>query len=100
MAKGAIAKEEITQKILSAFPSAFKYDKEIRIPVMENGEMVQIKCALTCAKVNVEVGADTAEPGDFPTPITAAVTPTSTEPIAPTEAEKATVAELLKQLGL
>ena len=60
MAKGAIAKEEVAAKILELFPNAFKYDKEIRIPIEENGETVQIKVALTCAKTNVESGADTA----------------------------------------
>ena len=29
-AKGAIAKEEVLQKILEAFPGSFKYDKEIK----------------------------------------------------------------------
>ena len=100
MAKGAIAKEEVTKKILAAFPEAFKYEKEIRVPVMENGELVQIKIALTCAKANVEAGADVATPGDFPTPVRAEVTPQSTEPIAPTENEKEAVAALLKRLGL
>lgn len=100
MAKGAIAKEEIAAKILELFPNAFKYDKEIRIPIEENGETIQIKVTLTYAKTNVESGADTAMPGDFPTPISAPVTPTQEAPIAPTESEKESVAALLKRLGL
>lgn len=63
MAKGAEAKETITAKLLETFAGAFKYDKEIRIPIMENGEMLQIKCVLTCAKTNVDNGEDTAVPG-------------------------------------
>ena len=55
MAKGAQAKEVITEKILATFPNSFKYDKEIRVPIEENGEEVQIKITLTCAKTNVAV---------------------------------------------
>ena len=51
--KGAIAKQEIMEKILSTFEGAFINDKEIRIPVQENGERVEIKITLTAAKVNV-----------------------------------------------
>lgn len=52
-AKGTEAKAEITKKILENFNGAFAYEKEIRIPYEENGETVQIKITLTCAKVNV-----------------------------------------------
>jgi hypothetical protein len=54
---------------------------------------------LTCAKENVECGADTAIPGDFPAP-KATPTPVRTEPVAPTEEEKANVSALLRKLGL
>ena len=100
MAKGAQAKEEVMRKILETFPNAFQYEKELRIPMLENGEEVQIKVALTCAKVNVNAGGDTAMPGDFPAPASAPVTPQPTEPIAPTADEKARVAELFAKLGL
>jgi hypothetical protein len=103
MARGAIAKQEVLNKILAAFPQAFQYDKEIRIPVMEAGEEVQIKVALTCAKTNVSLGADTAIPGaesDFPAPSNAPVTVASSDPVAPTEGEKKAVADLLRSLGL
>lgn len=56
MAKGQIAKDVITKCVLKVFDGSFINDKEIRIPFMENGELVQIKVALTCAKVNVEGG--------------------------------------------
>ena len=62
-AKGSVLKEEITNKILECFPGSFRYDKEIRIPGIENSENLQIKITLTCAKVNVENGGDTAIPG-------------------------------------
>lgn len=68
MAKGAIAKSEITKKILETFDGSFTYNegKEIRIPIMENGEIVQIKVTLTAAKVAVSAGSDTAIPGSAP----------------------------------
>jgi hypothetical protein len=102
MARGAQAKSEVMQKILETFSGSFKYNdgKEIRIPVMENGELVQIKITCTCAKENVEVGADAAIPGDFPAPKMTAPTPERVEPVKPSDAEKQAVADLLKQLGL
>ena len=56
MAKGAVIKANITNKILETFPNSFVYDKEIRIPAIEDGAEVQIKVTLTCAKVNVDAG--------------------------------------------
>ena len=91
MAKGSQAKAEITQKILECFENSFTYDKEIRIPIMENGELVQIKCTLTCAKVNVENGGDTVVPGSAPA--------TSSAPEL-TEQEKKDTADLLASLNL
>ena len=61
-AKGTQAKVDITNKILKCFENSFVYDKEIRILVVENGETIQIKCVLTCAKVNVASGGDAAIP--------------------------------------
>ena len=93
MARGSIAKEQITSKILEMFDGAFVYGKELRIPVEENGEEVQIKIALTCAKVNVENGGG-------------AVSSATSEPVAPTEKvevteeEKQNVQKLMEGLGL
>lgn len=102
MAKGAESKAKVQKQILEAFPGSFLYNdgKEIRIPMPEGGEVVQIKVALTCAKENVECGADNAMPGDFPAPKMTAPTPQREAPVAPTDAEKANVAALLKSLGL
>lgn len=102
MARGAEAKSRVQKQILEAFPGAFLYNdgKEIRIPMPEGGDVVQIKVALTCAKENVEMGADAAIPGDFPAPKMTAPTPQRDTPVAPTAEEKANVAALLKSLGL
>lgn len=102
MARGAEAKSKVQKQILEAFPGSFLYNdgKEIRIPMPEGAEVVQIKVTLTCAKENVEIGADAAIPGDFPAPKMTAPTPERTEPVQPTEWEKQKVADLLKTLGL
>ena len=101
-AKGSISKEIIVQKILDTFDGAFKFDKEIRIPMIEDGAEVQIKVTLTCAKTNVERGMDTAIPGA--TTITTA-TPTpkvmDTHGVAEvTEEEKQNVLKDMAALGL
>ena len=100
MAKGALSKQEATQKILELFPGSFVYDKEIRIPFVEEGESIQLKCALTCAKVNVEVGGENAMPGEVAQiPATSA----DTTPIAKTEIsneEKDNLKRMMEALGI
>ncbi len=97
--KGAEAKLEITNKILELFPGSFKYDKEIRIPVIENGEEVQIKISLTAAKVNVKRDGGVL---DFTkkTETTAQTTSASPQSFEPTEEEKNIVNDLISKLGL
>lgn len=101
MARGAQSKEAIMTKILETFEGAFKYDKEIRIPMNEEGELVQIKVTLTCAKTNVENGDDTALPG-AKIAETVGSTPATSGPIMnePTPEEKANISSLLESLGL
>lgn len=107
MARGAASKEQVMAGILAAFPGSFKYDKEIRIPMNEDGEIIQIKCVLTAAKVNVENGGDTAVPGAATA--TATKTKTATASVSPaptgfmnepTAEEKQAVADLVSKLGL
>ena len=101
-AKGSISKEIIVQKILDTFDGAFKFDKEIRIPMIEDGAEVQIKVTLTCAKTNVESGMDTAIPGAI-TATTATPTPKviDNHGIAEvTEEEKQNVLKAMAALGL
>lgn len=102
--KGAESKNKITQKILETFGGSFLYNdgKEIRIPLLENGETVQIKVTLTAAKVNVSPDGETAIPGatqengqiNFEENVNVVAA------TAPTEEEKKNVADLLKSLGL
>lgn len=103
-ARGSIAKEEVMNKILATFPGAFKYEKELRIPMMENGEELQIKVTLTAAKNMVAAGGDTAIPGvqtkEVVVGLSATGPVTEKVPVEPSEAEKKNVVNLLDLLGL
>lgn len=57
--RGTRAKVDITQKILETFEGSFTYEKEIRIPYIEDGVEGQIKLVLTASKNMVE-NADAA----------------------------------------
>lgn len=103
-AKGSILKQEIAEKILATFPGSFLYNdgKEIRINGTENGETLQIKISMTCAKVAVKGGDDNALPGEK-TAATADVKPAGTNekvPQEPTAEEKERLTTLLNKLGL
>ena len=93
MARGSVAKEEITQKILKDFEGSFVDNKEIRIPWVEDGVSLQIKVALTCAKVNIEApgsngaGEQAPKPAFEETPVL-------------TQEEKDKVDSLIQKLGL
>lgn len=106
MARGSIAKTEITKKLLDTFNGSFLYNdgKEIRIPYTEEGELLQIKVTLTCAKENVNQGDDNALPGTVETGTTAApfepIVTKEEKIIEPTEEEKQNVSDLLRALGL
>ena len=93
-ARGAESKQIITKKILEIFPNSFQYDnKEIRIPMIEDGAEVQIKVTLTAAKTNVSAGNDNA----IPTLSTSSSAPSSFE-ITPEE--KKEVDDLITSLNL
>jgi hypothetical protein len=108
MARGAVAKAEIIEKILEVFEDSFAYNdgKEVRINTVEDGEPIQIKLALTAAKVAVEKGDDAAVPGSKP-PKTLdikqgdepAFNSTST-PVEATQEEKARLADIMAELGI
>lgn len=99
MAKGALSKQEATQKILELFPGSFVYDKEIRIPFTEEGEEIQLKCALTCAKVNVAVGGENAIPGeDVPVVTSEKVSPV--EKTVVRDEEKENLRRMMAAIGI
>lgn len=86
MARGQVSKQTVAKKILEVFEGSFSYNdgKEIRIPLTEDGELIQIKVALTAAKDNVEPGDENALPG------AAAVNNTNNEKIEFGTVEKTT----------
>lgn len=98
MARGADSKAAATEMILKTFPGSFIYDKEIRIPYMENGENIQLKCTLTCAKTNVGEGDENAIPGAAAANDNAIETVSAA--IEPTKEEKENVKKLMEVLGL
>lgn len=103
MAKGANSKLSATETILKAFPGSFTYDKEIRIPFIEDGEQIQLKCVLTCAKVNVEQGGENIIPGEALNENSVKDTINIQEQIIhmqPTEEEKENIKNLMNSLGL
>lgn len=93
MARGAESKANVMAKILETFDGAFEYGKELRIPMDENGERVEIKVTLTCAKVNVG-GGDAGEIA------TTQDTGTEKQALPPTEEEKKNIDLLMQRLGI
>ena len=104
MAKGAIAKQAVIDKIKSAFGADFigEYDKKIYVWAVENGERVQIAISLTCPKVQVTT-IDTPVTGDFnfeddaPNVVVAAG---AYQPAEISVEERARVNDLMKMLDL
>ena len=108
MAKGSQLKIEVGNQIIELFGDNAFWNgegKEIRINGTENGETLQVKIALTVAKVAVEPGAADAIPGAKPVS-TATVPTTFPEPkpqeemVELTDKEKDAVASLMAELGL
>ena len=94
-ARGSESKNIITAKILETFAGSFIYDKNIIVPMVENGESLQIKIALTCAKTNIPHSNGKAE-----IPMTVATgMSNSVEVVEPTEEEKQRVVDLINKLG-
>lgn len=101
MAKGQVLKKEIAEKILATFPDSFFYngDKEIRINGVEDGENLQIKVSLTCAKEAVTQGDDVALPGEVTIKTIDVKEKSIKTVVEPTAEEKANVAKLLEGLN-
>ena len=97
-ARVSILKKEVAEKILAAFPGnsfLFNDGKEIRINGMEDGQNLQIKVTLTCAKVAVEGGSEVTSSGEVKV-----TGPAPQIPEEPTAEEKERLATLLEQLNL
>ena len=96
--RGSESKKIVTEKILEIFEGSFLYNgnKELRSPMVEDGEQVEIKVTLACAKTNV---GDGAIAGDFESGNTVQVSVTEA-PAKPTQAEIDNISKLMNRLGL
>ena len=94
-ARGAWSKGIVKEKILKTFKDSFENGSEIRIPLYENGDRIEIKVTLTAAKTNV--GGNAANEAVQGTEATVSA---PTEVLPPSEEEKAQVNNLLAKLGL
>lgn len=90
MARGNKSKEIILTAIKELFPKSFMDNKTLRIPIHEDGELIEIKLTLTAAKDTLG-GSEIASATN--------VNSSSSESDIPTEEEINEVKELLKQLG-
>ena len=105
MARGNLAKENVTKKIAQAFGADYigEYDKKIYVWGMENGEKVQIAISLTCPKNPIGEIDFKAEPGDslnFEDMSAAPIAGGDTSSAEITDEEKKNIAELMRKLGL
>lgn len=105
-ARGTEAKKSLTTSVLNAFQGAFLCDdgKTIRVPMVENGETVEIKITLTAAKDVLGGSVSTPAPQQA-TVQTGFGAPLNAQPVEgvpfvpdnaePTQEEKEMVARLL-----
>lgn len=58
MPRGQVAKETVSQKIISTFGNDYAgtYDKKIYVWAVENGERIQVALSLTCPKEPIVFG--------------------------------------------
>ena len=92
-ARGAEVKEKLTNVLTKLFPESFMDGKILRIPMKENGEIVEIKVTLTAAK-DVLGGASTD------TFTSNSVTPAYAAYDMPTDEEIEEVKKYLSSMGM
>lgn len=91
MAKGSASKEIIFAKMQEVFAGSFMADaKTLRIPMEEDGQLLEVKVTLTAAKDIL---------GQAPTPAKGNVTQNGGNVTAPTAEEKARVESMIRALG-
>lgn len=107
MARGSLAKENITKILADAFGSNFigEFDKKIYVYANDGGEMVQIAISLTCPKNPIQVDTSvTTDAGDWDfsdnPKVNTTVAVANATPAEITEDEKENIAALMAKLGL
>lgn len=100
--KGTESKQVIFNKLLRTFEGAFmENDKTLRIPMMENGETIEIKVTLTAAK-DILGGGGASSFTNWDDQVTAPIPPAPPPKVekAVTAEELANIAKLTAALGL
>lgn len=112
MARGNQAKTEVIEKIIETFgrDNTILYDKKLYITTKEDGAPIQVCLTLTCPKtlVSPSGAAAPAEPPksafgsgfDFESMGLTTAEPESFKPASITPAERDTVNDLMRRLGL
>lgn len=91
MAKGSASKEIIFAKMQEMFSGSFMADsKTLRIPMEEDGQIIEIKVTLTAAKDIL---------GSAPAPVKTEVIDSGGKVATPTAEEKARVESMIRALG-
>lgn len=97
MARGTVSKTKVTNEILKMFKGSFESNKKIYIPMVENGENLQIAISLTCPKGLVDSSTTTMNFGNGHNFDDDDVVPAKTEI---TEDEIKNIENLMEKLGL
>lgn len=95
-ARGTAEKEFITAKIMEVFPDAFINGKELRIPIVNGVDEIQIKVTLTAAKDNMAHNYNSTATN----PIETSAEPAQPDLTGPDEQEKQSVVSLLELIGV
>ena len=97
--RGSQAKAEILTKLQEIYPNAFLIDKVLRIPMIEDGQTVEIKITLVAAKD--VLGGSMSDVVDLrqKTPAVEMSNIPIAESIRPTEEEKKLVEAMVKLIN-
>lgn len=100
--RGSLSKGIVKEKILETFKDSFENGSEIRIPLYENGEELQIKVTLTCAKNMVTPVGNSIPSNSTPSTTSNKIEfeqpQTNIDLTEPTEEEKQNVEKLIQAL--
>lgn len=100
-ARGSYSKEQVTNKILEMFSGSFINGKEVRIPMIEDGNEIQIKVTLTAAKENISNPNACGDDNEVAGTVASADVPFKTDfTDEPTQEEKEKVKKLVEKLGI
>ena len=106
MARGTESKNQIFKKLREVYPDSFWEDegKILRVPMLENGDRIEVKIQLTAAKTNLqnETPSAFADPGSSVIDLGKEMNePGSAKKVTEvSDEEKANVSKLLASLGL